>query len=104
MEVSPSTVTALKVSAVAWTSRSCSTAGVRLASVATKPSRVAMSGAIMPEPLAIPAIRTFTPSISASATVPLGKVSVVMTAPAASSHLPGFSATVSSWSRFSTLP
>ena len=46
---------------------------------------VAMSGAIMPEPLAIPAIVTGTPSISAVAAAPLGKVSVVMIARAAAS-------------------
>ena len=44
----------------------------------TKASIVAMSGAIMPEPLAIPASVTGAPSIVAVATAPLGKVSVVM--------------------------
>ena len=37
------------------------------ASVTTKDSMVAMSGAIIPEPLAIPAILTVTPSIWAVA-------------------------------------
>jgi hypothetical protein len=37
------------------------------ASVATKASMVAMSGAIMPEPLVMPAIRTSCPSIRAVA-------------------------------------
>ena len=50
------------------------------ASVTTKASMVAMSGATMPEPLAIPAMVTTTPSISALATAPLAKVSVVMIA------------------------
>jgi hypothetical protein len=45
-----------------------------------------MSGAIMPEPLAKPLRRTATPSISAVAAAPLGKVSVVMIARAAGSH------------------
>ena len=47
---------------------------------------VAMSGAIMPEPLAMPAIVTGWPAISACAQAPLGKVSVVMIAAAASAH------------------
>ena len=50
---------------------------------------VAMSGAIMPDPLAMPAMVTLVPLIWASLTAPLGKVSVVMMALAASSHLPG---------------
>ncbi len=104
MEVSPSTVTALNVSWTPSASSAWSTAGVRFASVATKPSMVAMSGAIMPEPLAIPAIRTRVPPISASATAPLGKVSVVMMARAACSHLPGSRLSVSACSRSSTLP
>ncbi len=45
-----------------------------------------MSGAIMPEPLANPLRRTATPSISAAAVEPLGKVSVVMIARAACSQ------------------
>ena len=48
------------------------------ASVKTKPSIVAMSGAIMPEPLAMPLIVTGTPSMLALAVAPFGKVSVVM--------------------------
>ncbi len=44
---------------------------------------VAMSGAIMPEPLQMPLILTGTPSISATACAPLAKVSVVMIARAA---------------------
>ena len=65
---------------------------------------VAMSGAIMPEPLATPAIFTGTPSTSADATAPFGKVSVVMIARAASPHPAGSSEVVSSDSRSSTLP
>ena len=45
-----------------------------------------MLGAIMPDPLAMPLMTTGTPSISASALAPLGKVSVVIIALAASGH------------------
>ena len=45
-----------------------------------------MFGAIMPEPLAMPLTTTGTPSISVLAEAPLGKVSVVMIAAAASGH------------------
>ena len=47
---------------------------------------VAMSGAIMPDPLAIPLIVTFTPSIIAVAVAALAKVSVVMMASAAAAR------------------
>ena len=62
---------------------SCRAAGGRAASVATKASMVAMFGAIMPEPLAMPAMRTGVRSIWVSTTAPLAKVSVVMIAAAA---------------------
>ena len=68
---------------------SCKASDEIAASVATKASIVAMFGAIMPEPLAIPAIRTVWPSIVASATAPLGKVSVVMMASEASAQPSG---------------
>ena len=45
-----------------------------------------MSGAIMPEPLAKPLMRTVAPSIVAVAVAPFGKVSVVMIARAAASQ------------------
>ena len=48
-----------------------------------------MSGAIMPEPLAMPLILTSIPSILATAVAPFGKVSVVMIARAADSHNSG---------------
>src|SRR6056297_236711 len=48
-----------------------------------------MSGAIMPEPCAMPAIVTVCPPISTVAEAPLGKVSVVMIARAAASTPPG---------------
>ena len=47
-----------------------------------------MSGATMPEPLAMPAMRTTWPSMAASAWDPLGKVSVVVIARAAARHAP----------------
>ncbi len=84
VEVSPSTVTELKVVRVNRANRDCSTPGDRVASVTMKASMVAMSGAIMPEPLAMPLMRTVTPSISAVSEAPLAKVSVVMIVWAAS--------------------
>ncbi len=89
VEVSPSMVTALKVSATPSLSRLCSTGAAIGASVKTKDSMVAMSGAIMPAPLAMPQMVTGVPPTRAIAAAPLGKVSVVMIAAAASSQLPG---------------
>jgi hypothetical protein len=59
------------------------------ASVKTKDSMVAMSGAIMPAPLAKPQIVTGSAPIRAMAAAPLGNVSVVMMAVAASCQAPG---------------
>ena len=56
------------------------------ASVATKASIVAMFGAIMPAPLAMPVMVMGTPSISARRDAPFGTVSVVMIARAAANH------------------
>ena len=61
---------------------SCSSPCSTAASVNTNTSIVAMSGAIIPEPLANPMIVTGTPS-STRAAAPFGKVSVVMIARAA---------------------
>ena len=58
VEVSLSTVMQLKDLSVAARRMSCSTRGGIFASVKAKPSIVAMSGAIMPEPLAKPLIVT----------------------------------------------
>ena len=58
VEVSLSTVTALKVLAVPRDNRSWSTGAAIGASVAMKQSIVAMSGAIMPAPLAMPLMVT----------------------------------------------
>ena len=85
VEVSLSTVTALKVRSVASESIFCSTSRSMAASVNTKPSIVAMSGAIIPEPLQNPAMVTRWPPSGSTSAAPLGKVSVVMIARAASS-------------------
>ena len=64
----------------------CATIG---ASVKTKDSMVAMSGAIMPAPLAMPQMVTGVPPSRAIAAAPFGNVSVVMIALAASCQAPG---------------
>ena len=56
--MSPSTVTALNVSATPRASSICSAGAAIGASVTTKASMVAMSGAIMPAPLAMPLMVT----------------------------------------------
>ncbi|GJE45618.1 hypothetical protein AEGHOMDF_4818 [Methylobacterium soli] len=87
--MSPSTVTQLKLRPVPALRRACSTPCDRAASVKTKDSIVAMSGAIMPAPLAMPLIRTGTPAISAVRVASFGKVSVVMIAWAAALQASG---------------
>ena len=54
VDVSPSTVTQLKLSALAALNNFFKTPTGKAASVKTKASMVAISGAIMPEPLAMP--------------------------------------------------
>ena len=91
-------VTALKVSSTPLFSSDCSTAADSGASVKTKDSMVAMSGAIMPAPLAMPLMVTLAlPSLTV-AVATFGKVSVVMIALAASiqSSGVGVSASVAS--------
>jgi hypothetical protein len=88
VEVSLSTVTALKVLPTARDSRSCKTGAAIGASVATKDSMVAMSGAIMPAPLAMPLIVTVAAPSLTVRVAPFGKVSVVMMARAASTQGP----------------
>ncbi len=61
VEVSLSTVVRLKLAFVPATSSGCRVAAGRAASVKTKQSMVAMSGAIMPEPLAMPSMVTVRP-------------------------------------------
>ena len=86
VEVSPSTVTQLNDLSAARLSSGCR-AGARIgASVNTKASMVAMSGAIMPAPLAMPLRVTSTSPSCAVRVATLGKVSVVMMALAASSQ------------------
>ena len=58
VEVSLSTVTALKLLSISGCSRPCSTGAAIGASVKMKLSIVAIAGAIMPEPLAMPEIET----------------------------------------------
>ncbi len=65
---------------------------------------VAMSGAIMPAPFAMPEMRTRTPPISASAVATFGKVSVVMMARAASSQFSPVACFTSASSTPSNLP
>src|SRR6266567_3534651 len=68
VEVSPSMVTALKVSSTLLLSSDCSAPAATGASVNTNASMVAMSGAIMPAPLAMPLIVTFAlPSFTVAA-------------------------------------
>jgi hypothetical protein len=83
VEVSPSTVTQLKERSATRCVISASFFGDTIASVATKPSMVAMSGLIMPAPLAMP-VTTAWPLLSFSfLEKALGTVSVVMIASAA---------------------
>ena len=75
-------VTALKVSTTPSRSSACSAGAAIGASVKTKASMVAMSGAIMPAPLAKPLMVTVVPP-RALAVASFGNVSVVMIALAA---------------------
>src|SRR5262249_44956868 len=86
VEVSLSTVTALKLSTTPSLSSACSAGAAIGASVNTKASMVAMSMAIMPEPLAMPLMATVVSPSFAVAVATFGKVSVVMIALAASIH------------------
>ncbi len=80
-------VMALKLSAATSSSAFWRSRREMGASVAMKASMVAMSGQIMPAPLAIPVMVISRPSLSCSRSLqPLATVSVVMMARAASSH------------------
>ena len=70
--MSLSTVTALNERSISGCSRPCSTGAAIGASVKTKLSIVAIAGAIIPEPLAMPEIETVTPSNSTVAVASLG--------------------------------
>ena len=63
VEVSPSMVMRLKLASAASVTRACSKPGAITASVATKPSIVAILGRIMPAPLATPVRVTVRPPI-----------------------------------------
>ena len=76
----------LKDCVTASQSASCSTPGERAASVSTKASIVAIFGAIIPAPLAIPAMVISLPYISHRTDAFFGTVSVVIIASEASSH------------------
>ena len=80
VEVSPSTVTRLKDASASSSASCCMRAGLTQASVAMKPSMVAMLGRIMPAPLLTPVMLTRLPPMSSCAPKALGRVSVVMMA------------------------
>ena len=82
-------VTALKVSSTPLFNSDCSALAESGASVNTNASMVAMSGAIMPAPLAMPLMVTFAFPSFTVAVATFGKVSVVMIALAAPIHSPG---------------
>ena len=82
-------VTALKVSSTPLFSSDCSAPAAIGASVNTKDSMVAMSGAIMPAPLAMPLMVTLALPSFTVAVATFGKVSVVMIARAALIQSPG---------------
>ena len=84
VEVSPSIVTALKLSFTPSLRSFCSTAAETGASVKTNDSMVAMSGAIIPAPLAMPLMVTAALPMLVLAVATFGNVSVVMIALAAS--------------------
>src|SRR5882672_584 len=83
VEVSPSTLMRLNEFAAACSTNACSACCDSAASVATKPSMVAMSGRIIPAPFAIPV--TVAPSARRDAA--FGTVSVVRIASAARAQL-----------------
>ena len=89
VDVSPSIVTALNVSMTAPETIACNAGAAIGASVNTNDSIVAMSGAIMPAPLAMPQIVTVALPSFARAVATFGNVSVVMIALAASRKRPG---------------
>ena len=95
VEVSLSIVTALKVSSTPLLSSDCSTADDSGASVNTKDSMVAMSGMIMPAPLAMPLMVTLALPSFTVAVATFGKVSVVMMALAAAIQWSGVAASAS---------
>ena len=85
VEVSPSTLILLKVTRTTSRSIFFRVSPSTAASVVTKDSIVPMLGWIIPEPLAMPPIRTAFPPSSSSTLICFITRSVVMMAPAASS-------------------
>src|SRR5688572_5704360 len=83
VEVSPSTEMQLKERCAAYAIAFCNRDKLIRASVATKPSIVAISGWIMPAPLAMPVIVMLASPILMRDEAALGSVSVVMIACAA---------------------
>ena len=88
-------VTALNVSSTPFFRSDCSTAEDSGASVNTNDSMVAMSGMIMPAPLAMPLMVTLALPSFTVAVATFGKVSVVMMARAAPVQSPGAAASLS---------
>ena len=86
VDVSPSIVMRLNDRLAASCTRACISAGAITASVATKPSIVAMFGRIMPAPLLMPVMVTVWPPMRICRDAALGSVSVVMMASAASAQ------------------
>ena len=72
VDVSPSTVIELNVRSQIFVTRACNVFWFTEASVKTKASIVAMSGAIIPDPLAIPQTDTSIPSNAKEVPDPLG--------------------------------
>ncbi len=89
VDVSLSTVMHEKLARFASARAFCRKAGSTAASVKMKPSIVAMSGAIMPDPLMMPTRFTRVLPTNALVAAPLGKVSVVPMVRAASSQPAG---------------
>ena len=84
--MSPSTVTTLNDRSATKRTMSSSVSWPTAASVAMKPSIVAMLGWIIPAPLAMPVTVIVTPSITTWRDTAFGTVSVVMMAAAASAQ------------------
>ena len=95
--VSPSTVMLLKVGSTAVRRARSSAAGDAFTSVVTKARVVAMSGAIIPAPFAMPPIVTSPPARPTFSTLIFGRVSVVRIPSAADTPPPGLSS-VAAWS------
>ena len=94
VDVSPSTLMRLKLRSASFLVRTGIRWGATFALQATNASMVAISGFIMPEPLAIPVMTTSPVDRVTRRLTSLATVSVVMMAVAAASQPSGFSSTV----------